>query len=52
MRLRQEQAKIAQDLALMPYNARAQAREKARFTDGRAVDVAISDDSVSDIPAP
>lgn len=52
VRLRQEQAKIAQDLALMPYNARAQAREKAQFTDGRAVDVVISDDSVSDIPAP
>ena len=50
LRLRQEQAKIAQDLAQMPYNARAQAQR--RGATAHAAQVVVSDDSVSDIPAP
>lgn len=50
IRLRKEQAKIAKDLALMPYNARALAQK--RGFEGANEQVVVSDDSVSDIPAP
>jgi len=50
LRLRQEQAQIATELAQMPYNARAQAQR--RGATAHAAQVLVSDDSVSDIPAP
>jgi len=50
-RLRAEQDKIAQDLALMPYNARAQAKRDCEGENAAAL-IVVSDDSVSDIPAP
>lgn len=50
LRLRQEQAKIAEDLAQMPYNARAQARR--RGVTSHAAQVIVSEDSVSDLLAP
>ena len=50
-KLQQEQAKIAADLALMPYNARALAAGK-RGGDAVNAQALVSDDSVSDIPAP
>lgn len=50
VRLRMEQAKIAEDLAQMPYNARAQAQRAGG--EANAAQVVVSDDSVSDIPAP
>lgn len=50
VRLRAEQTKIAEDLAQMPYNARAQAGRPGG--EAAAAQVVVSDDSVSDIPAP
>jgi hypothetical protein len=49
VRLKQEQGKIASDLAMMPYNARARIQQGPDAS--KAEQVYISDDSVSDIPA-